>query len=155
MNQVLYMSVSDFLTDFSDCHCKLTLKLLASFQKESINNNLKELPCTCRYTWTESSSIHFQNSFTHGNTPISKKEIRQFLSTEIYLNEKGIDNATEAIDTIICTAADFGLKKKRTKDKFRHQNKNWFDFDLKVRKKKFTIKQDLHCVCRCFQMILK
>ena len=67
-----------FLTDFSDCHCKLTLKLLASFQKESINKNLKELLCTCRYTWTESSSIHFQNSFTHGNTPIGKKEIRQF-----------------------------------------------------------------------------
>ena len=37
--------------------------------------------------------------------------------------------------TIICTAADFGLKKKRPKDKFRHQNKNWFDFELKVKKK--------------------
>ena len=116
------MSVSDYLTDFSDCHCKLTLKLLASFQKESINNNLKELLCTCRYTWTESSSIHFQNSFTH---PLEKTELDNVLSTAIQLNEKGIDNATEAIDTIICTAADFGLKKKRPKDKFRHQNKNW------------------------------
>ena len=128
------MSVSDFLTDFSDCHCKLTLKLLASFQKESINNNLKELPCTvhCRYTWTETSSIHFQNSFTH---PLVKKELDNFLSTEIHLNGKGIDNATEAIDTIMHTAADFGLKKKRPKNKFRHQSKNWFDFDLKVKKK--------------------
>jgi hypothetical protein len=48
---------------------------------------------------------------------------------------KGIDNATEAIDKILRTAADFGLKKKRPKDKFRQQNKNWFDFELKVKKK--------------------
>ena len=57
------------------------------------------------------------------------------LSTEIHVSEKGIDNATEAIDKIIRTAAEFGLKKKRPKDKFRHQNKNWFDFELKVKKK--------------------
>ena len=57
------------------------------------------------------------------------------MSTAIQLNEKGIDNATEAIDKILRTAADFGLKKKRPKDKFRQQNKNWFDFELKVKKK--------------------
>jgi hypothetical protein len=51
------------------------------------------------------------------------------VSTAIQLNEKGIDNATEAIDKILRTAADFGLKKKRPKDKFRQQNKNWFDFE--------------------------
>ena len=130
LNQVLYMSVSDFLTDYSDCHCMLTLKRLASFQKESINKNLKELPC--RYAWTESSSIHFQNSFTH---PLVKTELDNFLSTAIHLNEKGIDNATEAIDKIIRIAADFGLKKKRPKDKFRQQNKHWFDFELKIKKK--------------------
>jgi hypothetical protein len=41
-----------------------------------------------------------------------KKKLDNFLSTEIHLNGKGIDNATEAIDTIICTAADWSKKEK-------------------------------------------
>ena len=92
---------------------------------------------------------HFQNSFTH---PLVKQELDNFLLTEIQLNEKGIDNATEAIDKIIRTSADFGLKKKRPKDKFRHQNKNWFDFELKVKKKEVYNEARLMSM---FQMILK
>jgi hypothetical protein len=58
MSQILYMTVSDFITDFSDCHCKLSLKLLASFERKKVTQNLRDMPC--RYIWTEQSHIAFQ-----------------------------------------------------------------------------------------------
>ena len=41
MSQILYLTVSDFITDFSDCHCKLSLKLLASFERKKVTQKLK------------------------------------------------------------------------------------------------------------------
>ncbi|CAG2248789.1 unnamed protein product [Mytilus edulis] len=60
---ILYMCVSDFKATFSDCHCKLSFKLLASFTNENIYSNLKDFPT--RYEWNEEKLISFQNAFAH------------------------------------------------------------------------------------------
>jgi hypothetical protein len=38
----------------SDCHCKLSFKILASYQREIINRKLKDFPN--RYIWNDKSS---------------------------------------------------------------------------------------------------
>ena len=65
MSQILYMTVSDFITDFSDCHCKLSLKRLASFERKKVAQNLRDIPCI--YISTEQSHIAFQ---THSSNNI-------------------------------------------------------------------------------------
>lgn len=37
MSQILYMTVSDFITDFSDCHCKLSLTIFSLIRKKESN----------------------------------------------------------------------------------------------------------------------
>ena len=62
MSQVLYMSVSNFMATMSDCHCKMSFKLLASFKREFINDNLVDFPN--RYIWNDSTCELFQKALT-------------------------------------------------------------------------------------------
>jgi hypothetical protein len=54
MSQILYMTVSDFITDFSDC--LNTFSLIR--KKESNEKSYRDMPC--RYIWTEQSHIALQ-----------------------------------------------------------------------------------------------
>lgn len=45
LSEVLYMHVSEFIPKLSDCHCKISLKLLAHFEREYSNETgLTEFP---------------------------------------------------------------------------------------------------------------
>ena len=125
MSQILYMTVSDFITDFSDCHCKLSLKLLASFERKKVTQNLRDMPC--RYMWTEQS-----HSFPN---PLIKQSIEQFMGKEIDLNDHFIEAAVDELDEIFHKAADISLKKMKTKKRNKVSQK-WFDLDLNVMKRK-------------------
>ena len=52
-HDILYMGVSDFKANFSDCHCKLSFKILASFDNNCMNNvsSLHDFPL--RYMWKQ------------------------------------------------------------------------------------------------------
>jgi hypothetical protein len=82
------MTVSDFITDFSDCHCKLYLTLLASFERKKVTQNLRDMPC--RYIWTEQSHIALQNTFSN---PLIKQSIEKIMGKEIDLNDHFIEAA--------------------------------------------------------------
>ena len=123
------MGVSDFKAHFSDCHCKLSFKILASFDNHCLNNesHLHDFPL--RYVWNSDSALSFQETFAH---PMIQKEMKQFLDEEIALDSYGINNATNKVHMIyekVCTAS---LRKKK---KLKTQNKKWFDQDLLKMKK--------------------
>ena len=42
--QILYMQISNFYAGMSDCHCKLSFKMLAPYQREIINRKTEGLP---------------------------------------------------------------------------------------------------------------
>lgn len=68
------MHVSEFIPKLSDCHCKISLKLLAHFEREYSNETgLTEFPS--RYIWDKESMINFQMSFAH---PAIQMKLKHF-----------------------------------------------------------------------------
>lgn len=63
LEDVLYISVSDFITLLSDCHCKISLKLMSSFQREYTNDNMRTFPD--KYIWDQNSVVNLQTTFSH------------------------------------------------------------------------------------------
>ncbi|CAG2225710.1 unnamed protein product [Mytilus edulis] len=92
---ILYMCVSDFKATFSDCHCKLSFKLLASFTNENIYSNLKDFPT--RYEWNEENLISFQNAFAH---PAIQNELKNFITEDISFDSADLNRATKTIHSL-------------------------------------------------------
>ena len=124
---ILYMCVSDFKATFSDCHCKLSFKLLASFTNENTNSNLKDFPT--RYEWNEEKSISFQNAFAH---PAIQNELKNFITEDINFDSAGINQATKTIHSLFEKVCKITLKKKKKRVK---TDKKWFDHELTSLKK--------------------
>ena len=76
---MLYMNVSDFKATFSDCHSKISFKILAHFKQKQNNSNCKDFPL--RYIWKAESVLKFQESFTH---PAIQND--QFMDEDMYIN---------------------------------------------------------------------
>ena len=95
LSQLLYMSVSDFFTDMSDCHSRISFKLLASFEREPCTKKLKNFPE--RYRWDDLSCDNFQRGFSN---PIIQNKIKKFLENEIELTSNHINNATSEFHSI-------------------------------------------------------
>ncbi|CAC5426508.1 unnamed protein product [Mytilus coruscus] len=95
LQQVLYMHASEFKAKMSDCHCKLSLKLLAYFGREHKNDDLIEFPS--RYTWDQDNILPFQESFS---LPVIKRELKSFLDNTITLNYEGVNEATDKIHVL-------------------------------------------------------
>ena len=75
MPQILYMNVNEFLPLLSDCHCKISLKILAHFEIESKQKGMTDFPS--RYLWVNESIITFQETFGH---PAIQNEIKTFIN---------------------------------------------------------------------------
>jgi hypothetical protein len=75
------MQISIFLAGISDCHCKLSFKILASYQRELINRKLEDFPN--RYIWNDKSSEDFTKEFLNPNIKI---KLDNFLKDEINFN---------------------------------------------------------------------
>lgn len=106
LNDILYVYVSDFLP-LSDCHCKISLKLLSTFKRECTSMNMQEMPK--RYKWDELSVTNFQNAFLH---PTVQNDIQLFLDKSIEYNEQSINNATNEIHNIFNKVAKLSLHRK-------------------------------------------
>lgn len=138
LSQVLYMEVSDFKANCSDCHCRLSIKILANFERELTNNNLKDFPL--RYIWNNESVLNFQNSFSH---PAIEKEIKSFIDTKINLDNDSIQTATDKIHSIFQKVCRVSLHQKRKKKKKSSTDKKWFDNELVHMKKLVNEKAEL------------
>ena len=121
------MFVSDFKPTFSDCHCKMSIKILASIEYQKETSGLKDFPT--RYIWYAESINCFHETFAH---PAVQNEIKQFLTNDISFEENGINKATNYIHGVFDKACKFSLKKKKIVKK---RNKKWFDYDLNTMKR--------------------
>ncbi|CAG2220031.1 unnamed protein product [Mytilus edulis] len=90
-NQILYFRVSEFVSTFSDCHCKISWEILAKYQiTETQSNNLHAAPVNFR--WTEDSPLKFQQALL---SPDNQQKISSFLINDSDcssedINKKGI-----------------------------------------------------------------
>ena len=71
LQNILYMFVSDLKPIYSDCHCKISIKILASFEYQKETSGLKDFPT--RYIWNAESINCFQETFAH---PAVQNEIK-------------------------------------------------------------------------------
>lgn len=101
------MQISNFYAGMSDCHCKLSFKILASYQREIINRKLKDFPN--RYIWNDTSSEDFTKGFLNPNI---KNKLDTFLKDEIILITSDINKATNDLHSVIQQVADLTLRKK-------------------------------------------
>lgn len=117
----MYVYVSDFLP-LSDCHCKISLKLLSTFKRECTSMNMQKMPK--RYKWDE------LYAFLH---PTVQNDIKFFLDKSIEYNKQSINNATNEIHNIFDKVTKLSLHRKSAHRTSTH--KKWFDLDLaKIRK---------------------
>lgn len=107
LSKVLYMHVSCFNANFSDCYCKLSVKILASFDKEYENTELQNFPM--RYIWNNQSVAQFQKFFSH---PGIQNEIKLFLDNKISYEKDSINKATNTIHTIFDKVCKVSEKRK-------------------------------------------
>lgn len=106
---MLYKIVSDFKATFSDCHSKISFKILAHLkQKKQNNSNFKDFPL--RYIWKADSVLKFQESFTH---PAIQNDIKQFMDEDINFDETSINNATNKLHCIFEKVCKASLKRKK------------------------------------------
>ncbi|CAG2201919.1 unnamed protein product [Mytilus edulis] len=132
----LFFHVADFLSTLSDCHCKLTFGMLASY---SHKNNEQDITILFpgKYIWSETSTQKLQDTLCQPNI---KNSIKKFLDSKINLSEDYIEQAANECFNIIDNAASKCLIFRKTKLKGvrKHKNKKWFDIDL-VQKRKSLI----------------
>ena len=138
LTSVLYFKVSDFIPHFSDCHCKLSLNLLAKYSTNVTKHNFKLKRFPNAYHWDSSSTVKFQDALCH---PTCKKAINIFMERDLDALEDP-DIPTSEFINILDKAAS-SAKILRNKPKKKANSSKWFDNDLGTKRKSLLEKADL------------
>ncbi|CAG2229764.1 unnamed protein product [Mytilus edulis] len=137
IQHTLNCKVSNFIPCFSDCHCKVSCMLLASYCPVFINKNENTQNFPGKFKWTDCSKEKFQDALCH---PSCKLDINAFL-TNNYQDKSNINSAATDLQSIIIKAAKMSLKFKSNKYKKKTINKKkWYDQDLYNKKRELNIK---------------
>ena len=132
-SKILFFKVADFIPGYSDCHCKLSFGLLATYAENIVSNKIRTSSFPSRYIWSESSSSKFQDALCHS---VCKSKIFNF-SNQIL---EGTDTDEVASDFLniwneaACKANNLCRNSKKKKSSICNTNK-WFDQDLRVKRK--------------------
>ncbi|VDI75921.1 Hypothetical predicted protein [Mytilus galloprovincialis] len=131
-NQILYFRVSEFVSTFSDCHCKISWEILAKYQiTETQSNNLHAAPVNFR--WTEDSPLKFQQQALL--SPDNQQKISSFLINDSDCSSEDINKKAQDLCDIFLSAAKISLVTPKKNKKGSRPQKKWFDSDLfKMRK---------------------
>ena len=141
IEDTLFFHVADFLSTMSDCHCKLTFGLLASysvFNKEQENTFL----FPGKYVWSENSKHKLHETLCQQDI---KHSINKFIDTKFDLSEDSVEKAANECFNIIDSAASKCLtfRKSRKKGLRKLKHKKWFDYDLIKKRKSLISKGEL------------
>ena len=114
LTSVLYFKVSDFIPNYSDCHCILSMNLLTKYSIHVPNNKCKLIDFSTAYRWVSSSAAKFQDTLCH---PICKKSIKDFLKK----NLDGVDDpdipTSEIVNILDRAALSATILKKKSDNK--------------------------------------
>ena len=134
--KILSFEVSDFIPNFSDCHCKLSFSILATFVNNTPKCNLKLADFTKGYIWTSKSTNNFRDALCH---PVCKVQIEKFLKQD--MNPEIA--ATEFLKILRLAASKAGILQKQTKSKRNPRKCKYFDSELHGKRKTLTLKAEL------------
>lgn len=128
LENTLYFQVSDFTPTLSDCHCRLSFGMLASyFVDTSQNDNINRSIFPGRYIWSASIGQQICDTLTQAD---AKCNIKKFLNNEFTLTSEGIEKAFYECHEIIENAVKKTAVLKKPEKKRKPKNKNFFDSDL-------------------------
>ncbi|VDI19713.1 Hypothetical predicted protein [Mytilus galloprovincialis] len=118
LNTTLYFQVSDFISTLSDCHCKLSFGILASYSVERQDLNQNESIFPGKYIWSTKAGQKLCDALTQAD---AKYNIKNFLDKSFENTSEGIENAVNTCHEIIVNAANkatvFKKSVKRKKQK--------------------------------------
>jgi hypothetical protein len=124
LENTLYFQVSDFIPTLSDCHCRLSFGLLASyFVDTSQNDNINRSIFPGRYIWSASIGQKLCDTLTRAD---AKCNIKKFLDNDFTLTSEGIEKAVYECHEIIKNAVKKTAVLKKTEKKRKPKNKNLF-----------------------------
>lgn len=125
LKDIMYFHVHPFIPTFSDCHCKISFNLRASFKHILLENTMNKMPIP--YKWTKYSQDKFQKALRNINV---NNDINNFLNTTFDLEEAGINQACSVFNDIIINVANKSLTQSKTHSSKIHKSKRWYDEDL-------------------------
>lgn len=105
-------------------HCMLAVSIAATFVLERDNNSL--LPLPDRFIWEKTSDLRYQQALVSGDI---QQKINCFLEVN---DEMSVDQAIDAVNSIICSAAqkaNIKLKVSSSKAKKHKKRHKWFNDD--------------------------
>ena len=125
LQDVLYFNVSPFNPILSDCHCKLSWKILSHFNINH-NDNTTLRPMKKIFMWGNSSASDFQSALLSDDI---QTQIMNFKDN----TEASVSTLSEKLNVILLSAVYSCLIRPpitRKKSKLRRNHKNFFDKDL-------------------------
>lgn len=137
LKHVLYFHVHHLLGTLSD-HCKLSVMLRIKFSPQPNDPKDNQLPD--KYVWETRSGLEFKETL---NSRSFIKQFESYISSTHDISKEGVENATKQLNTILISAADLTLKKKRKNVRKRCKNKKWFDADLVSMRRNVDMKGSL------------
>ncbi|VDI41162.1 Hypothetical predicted protein [Mytilus galloprovincialis] len=136
--KILSFKISDFIPNFSDCHCKLSFGILATYSSHLSINKFKMNAFPGGYKWTKSSTSQFQDALCH---PVCKSLLNNFMNHE-YDNEDSERAVPDFLNIINVAATKANIFRHKSSKK-RKPNCKWFDSDLGVKRKILVSKGEL------------
>ncbi|CAG2229367.1 unnamed protein product [Mytilus edulis] len=113
LNTTLYFQVSDFISTLSDCHCKLSFGILASYSVERQDLNQNESIFPGKYIWSTKAGQKLCDALTQAD---AKYNIKNFLDKSFENTSEGIENAVNTCHEIIVNAANKANSLKNLSD---------------------------------------
>ena len=121
--------VSSFNHLLSDTHCKLSIKLLASYVNSvSTHAHASLKPMPQQYIWNTNSAYKFSTYFA--NVDVSHKLLE--FNRPCTNNVIDIDTYCSNFEDIILSVADKTLRKPGKTQSKKVTNQKWFDKDLHI-----------------------
>ena len=135
-DKILYFQVENHIPWLSD-HAKLNVKLYANFCRTINDNTLINFPPS--WKWLDTSLLDFKIALSSIDI---KKKIESYKNTSF----NNVDEMVSNLNSIIYTACDKCLKKRKTlkKSGYTRPKKKWFDSDLKSMRKELLRKSYLY-----------
>ena len=130
LKDVIYFHVHEFKPLFSDCHCKISFSIKASFQQNTYLRNNEKMPK--QFKWNKYSAEKFKRALNNQDIVF---KIKSFLSTEFDLNDNGIDSACSKFEDIIISVANQSLSKIQINSTRQNKNKKWYDEELYIKRR--------------------
>ena len=132
LKEIIYFHGHPSKPMFSDCHCKISFNLKATYANNTPLNLLENMPAP--FKWTNASPELSQAALT---TPTITCKIESFLNNKFSSTAEHVDEAAKLFEDIIRSSGQLCLRRKKARGS-KNQLENLYYEDLYVKRRTLT-----------------